>query len=250
MIHLGLIGHPLGHSFSARYFGEKFRSEHIAGEYNLYPLEDIRLFPEFLCAHPCLNGLNVTIPHKESILPFLDRISEDATYIGAVNVISICRKSNGNFFLTGHNTDWIGFSESLRPLLRPETDRAVVLGSGGAGKAVTYAMRMMGLDVTSVSRSPSDGSIGYDCMDAEIIARSHLIVNATPLGMFPDVGHCPDIPYEAVTEKHLCYDLVYNPETTLFMHKCRERGATVKNGMEMLHRQADKAWEIWQKESR
>lgn len=248
MISLGLIGFPLGHSFSASYFNNKFRRGGIAGEYRLYPLESAENFPDFLSLHSGLCGLNVTIPHKESIMPFLDSLSEEAAAIGAVNVISIRRDIQGNTRLTGHNTDWSAFRDSLAPLLGQEKRKALVLGTGGASKAVTYALRSLDTDVTFVSRTPGNGIIGYEDLTAGLICGHKIIVNTTPVGMHPSTEFCPPIPYDALTPDHICYDLIYNPEVTLFMKKSAEKGAVVKNGLEMLHRQAESAWEIWKQD--
>ena len=246
MTRLGLIGYPLGHSFSAEYFREKFRALHIEGKYELYPLTDIRSFPDLLTDNPDLQGLNVTIPYKEAILPYLDTLSAEASVIGAVNVIKIEYDSTGRRILSGHNSDWKGFADSLAPLTRPDIRHALVLGTGGASKAVSYALMKSGITVTNVSRTPVQGkSIGYQDLDNKLISDHLMIVNTTPLGMYPQTGSYPPIPYQALTSRHICYDLVYNPEETMFMKKSAEHGATVKNGLEMLHRQADTAWSIW-----
>lgn len=248
MISLGLIGYPLGHSFSANYFNNKFQREGIAGKYRLYPLESAEDLTDFVSLHSGLCGLNVTIPHKESIMPFLDSLSEEAAAIGAVNVISIRRDIQGNMHLTGHNTDWSAFRDSIVPLLGQEKRKALVLGTGGASKAIAYALRSLDTDVTFVSRTPRNGTIVYEDLTSELISGHKLIVNTTPVGMHPDTGSCPRLPYDALTPYHICYDLVYNPEITLFMKKSAESGAVVKNGLEMLHRQAESAWEIWKQD--
>lgn len=251
MISLGLIGYPLGHSFSARYFNEKFEREGISGHYDLYPIRSIDELPSLLAQHPELSGLNVTIPYKEQIIPLLDEISENAQKIGAVNVVRILRQEDGTPRLTGYNSDTTGFSDSLAPLLRPDIKRALVLGTGGASKAVAHSLRGFGIEATFVSRNPGQHdteAIGYEDLTEEVISKNLLIVNTTPLGMYPKTEAAPDIPYRFITANHICYDLVYNPELTLFMKKSAEHGATVKNGLEMLHRQAEKAWEIWNRD--
>lgn len=248
MVNLGLIGRRLGHSYSADYFSEKFRREGIEGVYRLYPLEEIGDLRGLLDSHPEIDGLNVTIPYKGSVIPLLDSVSEDAASIGAVNVIDILRDHDGTRRLHGYNSDWKGFADSLIPMLDAKCRKAIVLGTGGASKAVSYALKRLGIDVLKVSRTPAgkgDGTLAYSALTPEIIAESRIVVNTTPLGMYPDTETKPDIPYEALTHEHICYDLVYNPEETAFMKECSIHGARVKNGLEMLHRQADIAHEIW-----
>lgn len=251
MVRLGLIGWPLGHSFSARYFKDKFELEGIDGEYRTYPLKDISEFPELLNRNEGLCGLNVTIPHKQTVLRYLDYLSEDARAIGAVNVIRISYDRKGNRILGGYNTDWLGFRQSLLPLLDNHISSALVLGTGGASKAVAYALKSIGIEPRFVSRNPghhAEATISYDKVTDSVIRENTLIINTTPLGMYPDILSAPPIPYEALTDRHMCYDLVYNPEETEFMKRCQKAGATVKNGLEMLHRQAELAWEIWSNE--
>ena len=255
MVELGLIGYPLGHSFSAEYFNRKFKEEEIDCVYTLFPMKSVDGIRNFIETQKSLTGLNVTIPHKESIIDSLDSISESAKSIGAVNVIAIERTS-GKFTLTGHNTDWKGFSHSLEKLITPEMTSALVLGTGGAAKAVAFALKRLGIRPTFVSRNPSNFSgnnmssdiecIGYEDIDKKRIHDNLLIVNTTPLGMHPDVNSCPAIPYEYVGSRHLCYDLVYNPEKTMFLELAEKSGAKIKNGLEMLHLQADLSWDIWQ----
>lgn len=242
----GLIGYPLGHSFSEKYFKDKFHKEGIDNSYHLFPIKEIRLLPELIGSHPDLMGLNVTIPYKRDVFAFLDSVSQDASAIGAVNVVRIERDNEGAVKgMKGFNSDWIGFMESLKPLLRNDIKNALVLGSGGASKAVVYALGKLGIRATVVSRSAGDGKISYDSLDWEIMADNLLIVNTTPLGMWPKIESSPEIPYEFITPDHVCYDLVYNPEITEFMKLSSEKGATVKNGLEMLHRQAEVSWKIW-----
>lgn len=249
MVRLGLIGYPLSHSYSARYFNDMFKREGIQGSYDLFPIPDIEHLPDLLAKQPVLCGLNVTIPYKEKVIRYLNHISEDAKMIGAVNVISIKHEQNGKIILTGDNSDWIGFSESLVPLLRADISSALILGTGGASKAVGYALDKMGLYLTFVSRNKENASdsrtIGYEDLSDDIIRNNLLIVNTTPLGMFPDEETAPSIPYNRITGRHVCYDLVYNPAETKFMRNCMERGAVVKNGLDMLYLQAEYAWKIW-----
>ena len=237
MRHFGIIGYPLLHSFSARYFNEKFAAEKIDAEYSLYPteIEDLRLKIEDLFNR--LDGMNVTLPYKQAIIPFLDRLDETAEAIGAVNVVH--RR-------IGYNTDCLGFMESIKPLLRPEDKQALVLGTGGASKAACYGLRKLGVVPTLVSRTPREGMLGYDDLNEEVMNRHTVIVNCTPLGMLPDVDSCPPIPYEHLSARHLLFDCVYNPEETLFLSKGKAQGARIKNGMEMLYGQAKAAWKIWE----
>ena len=242
----GLIGYPLGHSFSAKYFNEKFEREGIDNCYKLFPLISIDNLKDLLESNPSLQGLNVTIPYKEKVIPFLNNISPDAQAIGAVNVIKINNDNDGRIpILSGFNTDWKGFSLSLIPLLNESVKSALVLGTGGASKAVCYALKQLGITHHLVSRSASTGEYTYKDLNEDIIKDNLLIVNTTPLGMSPKINTYPDIPYQFLTDRHICYDLVYNPEETEFMKKSARYGAKVKNGLEMLHRQAELSWEIW-----
>ena len=242
----GLLGYPLGHSFSRGYHTERFARLGIDAVYDNYELADIEQLPTLIASVPELEGLNVTIPYKEAVLPFLDELDKTAQRIGAVNVIRIFR--NGDKIKTiGYNSDYIGFVRSIEPLLQKHHTKALVLGTGGASKAVSAALQEMGLAVRLVSRRPSASQLSYDELTQETICSHTVIVNATPLGMYPDINSCPDIPYENLTKKHLCYDVVYNPEETLFMRRAAIQGAVVSNGMQMLYGQADAAWEIWNK---
>ena len=237
MRHFGIIGYPLVQSFSAKYFNEKFAREGIDAEYSLYPLDDLRLDDVRLNdLLDRLDGMNVTIPYKQAVIPFLERLDETAQAIGAVNVI--CRR-------VGYNTDCLGFIDSLKPLLREYDRKALVLGTGGASKAVCYGLRKLGISPTLVSRTPKDGQLGYSDLTAAVMAEHTVIVNCTPLGMFPDIDSCPAIPYEQITAQHLLFDCVYNPEQTLFLRKGAAQGAQTKNGLEMLFGQAKAAWAIW-----
>jgi shikimate dehydrogenase len=245
----GLIGFPLGHSFSQKYFSEKFKRENITdAEFKNFPLENINGFPKLIENNPFLCDLSVTIPHKQSVMKFLNEVDDVAKEVGAVNCVKIRRTSDiGQWTSTGFNTDAFGFEKSLLPLLKSQHTKALILGTGGASKAVKYVLKKLGIEFSFVSRSekPAASSYSYNNLSSEIISSHTLIINTTPLGMFPDVNSYPSIPYEHLTEKHLLYDLVYNPEETLFLKKGKEKGAQIKNGLEMLQLQADKAWEIW-----
>lgn len=237
MRHYGIIGYPLLHSFSAKYFNEKFESEKIDAEYSLYPLAE----HEFDKANEyldTLDGLNITFPYKQAIIPYLNHLDETAAAIGAVNVV---------YNRVGYNTDCLGFMESIRPLLRSYDKKALVLGTGGASKAICYGLKKLGIEPTLISRTPHGSILGYDSLDNNLMNSHSIIVNCTPLGMFPDVETYPVIPYELVTERHLLFDCVYNPSETLFLKKGKEQGATIQNGIEMLIGQAKAAWQIWNK---
>jgi shikimate dehydrogenase len=237
----GLIGFPLSHSFSKGYFTEKFTREGITNAiYENYPLSQIREFADLCDAHPDFTGLNVTIPYKESVIPFLDDLSDEAKVIGAVNTIHFREGKK-----IGYNTDAHGFELSLMPLLRPHHQRALVLGTGGASKAVMYVLDKLGIPGQYVSRNKAQGVFAYHDLTDEIISTHTLIINTSPLGMYPYSDVAPSIPYTAISRDHLLYDLIYNPPVTHFMQMGLDRGAQVKNGLEMLHLQAERAWEIW-----
>lgn len=236
MRHFGIIGFPLSHSFSAKYFNEKFATEQIEAEYSLYPTKEENLESKVESLLNSLDGFNVTLPYKQAIIPYLDRLDETAEAIGAVNVVH--RR-------VGYNTDCLGFMDSIKPLLRGYDKQALVLGTGGASKAVCYGLRKLGITSTLVSRTPREGILGYDELTDEVMAAHTIIVNCTPLGMFPDVDSCAPIPYEHITARHLLFDCVYNPEETLFLRKGKAQGATTRNGIEMLIGQAKAAWKIW-----
>lgn len=243
----GLVGYPLKHSFSIGYFNEKFSSEKIEAEYINFEIPDINNFPEIIEANPNLHGLNVTIPYKEKVIPYLDELDKQTTAIGAVNVIKIIRNKGGKPKLIGYNSDIIGFTQSIQPLLQSHHKKALILGTGGASKAVFHGLKNLGIEAKFVSRTARFGMLTYEELNAEIIKEYTVIVNCTPVGMYPKVDACPDIPYEAITSEHLLYDLLYNPNITLFMKKGEAKGAVTKNGLEMLLLQAFAAWEIWQK---
>lgn len=243
MKQFGLIGYPVIQSFSKLYFTEKFTKESIDAVYDLYPLESIGLFPELLRSKH-LSGLNVTIPHKQAVIPYLDELDETAAEIGAVNVIRFIREGE-QVRLKGYNTDAIGFEKSIRPLLNSEHLKALILGTGGASKAIDYVLRKLGIETTFVSRTGSKNQLTYEDLNVEILKEYTVIVNCTPLGMFPAIEGFPPIPYEAVGKQHLLYDVVYKPEETVFLAKGKAQGATTMNGLEMLWGQAAAAWEIW-----
>ena len=243
----GLIGYPLGHSFSKNYFNQKFESENIDATYLNFEIPNIKDLKTVLKDNPELNGLNVTIPYKEQVIPYLDDLDEDARLIGAVNVIKFTKGIFGKK-LKGYNSDIIGFTQSIQPLLQPHHQKALILGTGGASKAVYHGLKNLGLESIFVSRThKADDMLTYEELTPEIMAEYTIIVNCTPVGMFPKVDFCPNIPYELLTPNHLLYDLLYNPNVTLFMKKGEAQGAVVKNGLEMLLLQAFAAWEIWHK---
>ena len=306
----GLLGYPLGHSFSRAYFNNKFATEGIDAEYLNFELQSVEELPQLLAEHPRLRGLNVTIPHKQAVIPLLDELSDEARAIGAVNVIRIERQESGTAkpYLKGFNSDVIGFVESIRPLLQPHHKRALVLGTGGASKAVCRGLEKLGIEwryvsrkrqtatpaptpdgpITAPSASPKspitvpsgspegpltpkapapdgpitvpsaspknpitvpsgspEGPLTYSDLTPSFIADYTVIVNCTPLGMFPRIDSSPELPYAALSKHHLLFDLVYNPGITQFMRQGRRFGATVKNGLEMLHLQADASWDFW-----
>jgi len=240
MRQFGLIGKSLGHSFSKKYFTQKFENERIEGcHYNLFELPQIEDLVSLIKKAENLKGLNVTIPYKEEVIPFLDKLSTDAQKIGAVNTIAFTSSE-----IIGHNTDAYGFKHSLLPLLKPHHKKALILGTGGASKAIAFVLNQLDINYKFVSRNSNKGLV-YKKLDESIIETHSLIINTTPLGTSPHTKQCPDIPYQYLTEQHLLYDLIYNPSTTLFMQKGLEKGSGVKSGYEMLILQAEKAWQIW-----
>jgi shikimate dehydrogenase len=245
MLHFGLIGYPLIHSFSKKYFTNKFKEEKIEADYELIELKDLNEL-KALIARQSFSGLNVTIPYKEKIIPFLDDLDSTASEIGAVNVIKFIR-SGERTILKGFNTDVIGFSESVAPFLKPYHSKALILGTGGVSKSIEYALRKLGIEVTFVSRNPKSNQLSYTDLDESILQNHLIIINATPVGMFPHANECPNIPYEFLTPKHLLFDTIYNPVETLFLQKGKQKGATVLNGEKMLVIQAEESWKIWNK---
>ena len=241
----GLIGYPLNHSFSKRFFTEKFETEKIDSTYENFEIDSIEKFPGIISNNPEIIGLNVTIPYKEQVIRFFDDLDDSAREIGAVNTVRVIRSESG-IKLKGFNTDTFGFEKSLKPLLKNYHKKALILGTGGASKAIKYVLKNLGIEYISASiEELNENEISYDDIDAKMMAERLLIINATPLGTFPKTETCPAIPYEYITGRHLLFDLVYNPEATLFMEKGTAKGAEVKNGYEMLLEQALKAYEIW-----
>ena len=241
----GLLGHPLGHSFSRNFFTEKFKNEQIDAQYLNFDLPNIEDLPEMLKDVHFLTGFNVTIPYKEQIIPFLDELDEEAAEIGAVNVVCV-REIEGKRILKGYNSDVVGFTNSIRPLIKPEMNqKALVLGTGGASKAVVYSLRKMGIIPQLVSRTAREDILSYSDMTVEMFHSYRIIVNTTPLGMYPNTDDKPDIPYDGITSSHVCFDLIYNPVKTQFLAEAEKRGATIQNGQAMLIGQALEAWRIW-----
>ena len=246
MRRFGLIGFPLSHSFSGKYFAEKFRNEGIRdASYENFPLQSVHEFPGLITSVKDLVGLNVTIPYKEKIIPYLDELAGEAAAVHAVNTIRLVPQGD-RMHLTGYNTDVWGFEVTLKPLLKPWHTFALVLGTGGAAKAVGYVLKKLGLEVWYLSRKPrGEKTIRYNELTGPMLQQIKVLVNTTPLGMFPATDTCPEIPYRYLTPEHLLYDLVYNPSETLFMKQGKAQGATVVNGLEMLRQQAEKSWRIW-----
>ncbi len=257
----GLIGFPLSHSFSEKYFTEKFQREGIKDAmYRKFPITDINLLPDLIKCHPNLHGFNVTIPFKEAIIPLLDELDETAKAVGAVNTVS-CQPSTplGLTRLVGHNTDVYGFRQSIKPFLASHHERALILGTGGASKAVEFVLKQIGVECVFVSRfvrlsgvedDKTSGRtiLAYSDLNEHVMAMCKLIVNCTPVGTFPNEDAAPEIPYEFVTKDHFLYDLVYNPEETEFLKRGKAKGALTLNGMDMLKMQAEAAWQIWIRE--
>jgi shikimate dehydrogenase len=241
----GLIGYPLGHSFSISYFNEKFENENIDAQYINFEIPTIEALPEVLASNPELKGLNVTIPYKEKVISFLDSVSPEARAIGAVNVIRVTHKGN-DIILKGFNSDVIGFTKSIEPMLEKKWHRkALILGTGGASKAIDYGLKALGLETVFVSRYERPGTIQYGNITPEVVKEYNVIVNCTPVGMYPHSEECPQLPYEAMDSHTILYDLIYNPDETMFMRRGAQYGANVKNGLEMLLLQAFASWEFW-----
>jgi shikimate dehydrogenase len=241
----GLIGYPLSHSFSASYFTEKFKKEgNTAAEFRLFELKDIQEFKQLLIYQPLLKGLSVTIPYKEKIIPYLDELDEVAQKIGAVNSVKI-RNINNHIYLKGYNTDVIGFEKTLIPLLETHHKQALVLGSGGASKAVVYVLEKLKIPYKILSRNKSQFNLTYQELTRKIIDSHQLIINTTPLGMYPNLNNCPSIPYHLLNSSHLLFDLIYNPEETLFLQKGILQKSKIKSGFDMLIEQAEASWKIW-----
>lgn len=240
----GLIGYPLGHSFSMGFFNEKFQNEGIDAEYRNFEIPSIEQLPDILTMHRRLRGLNVTIPYKEKVISYLDELSEEARVIGAVNVIRIGER-NGKRYLKGFNSDIIGFMRSIEGLLEPHHKKALILGTGGASKAIRYGLGRLGLEYKFVSRREQPGMLTYEQVTPDVVREYEVIVNCTPCGMYPHCDDAPALPYEAMSPKNLLYDLIYNPDQTMFMRKGAKVGAVTKNGLEMLLLQAYASWDFW-----
>lgn len=237
----GLIGFPLEHSFSKKHFDAKFVRRRITdAQYDLYPLKDIDELPALLAQDEALLGLNVTVPYKQEVMKFCDTVDDVAKAVGAVNCLKI---SEGK--IAGYNTDVVGFENSLVPILKPHHTHALILGSGGGSLAVQYVLKKLGINFKIVSRSDANNNLRYDTMNRDLFATRHLIINTTPLGMFPLVDKKPMIPYHLLTKRHLLFDLIYNPNQTQFLSDGKSRGASIKNGLQMLKLQADESWKIW-----
>lgn len=241
----GLIGYPLGHSFSRKYFSEKFINDHLKDcSYENYPLKDINQLPDLISGEPDLKGLNVTIPYKSEVLKFLDNIDIEAADIGAVNVIKI-RRSERKIALAGFNSDITGIKDSLTPYINDKLKHAIVLGTGGSSRSVCYVLKNLGIKITQISRRKGEGVITYSDITPDLIAETDLIINTTPLGMYPATENKPDLNYMLLDKNHILFDLVYNPELTSFLKAGLQQGCRVITGLKMLHSQAERAWEIW-----
>ena len=242
MYKFGLIGRDIEYSFSRAYFNEKFARENCKHTYVNFDLDQITEFNDIIENNKNLKGLNVTIPYKEDVIPYLDKLNKRAKLIGAVNTIKISKKGK----LIGYNTDYYGFKKSLEPLLESHHKKALILGTGGASKAIVYVLKKLDIDYKFVSRNSSnDITLNYNSLTEKVIEEHQIIINCTPLGTFPNVELCPSIPYQYISEKHLLYDLVYNPAETEFLKRGKNQGATTCNGKHMLSLQAEKAWRIW-----
>lgn len=249
MRRFGLIGYPLAHSFSEKYFADKFKREKITGcSYENFPIRSLDEFPDLIRKNPDLFGLNVTIPYKSDILKYVNIADDVVDQIGAANVLKI-KRENGKTYISAHNSDVAGIKESLIPCLRGKNHRALILGTGGSSKAVAWTIRRIGCEAIQVSRVARRGVLSYSDITPELLGGINLIVNATPLGMFPDIDSKPEIDYSLLTGKHILFDLVYNPEITAFLKMGKERGCKIITGMKMLRSQAERSWEIWNDEN-
>jgi len=243
MRRFGLIGKNISYSFSRNYFKNKFEKEQIANvSYENFDIDNIALFPSIMQNTENIKGFSVTIPYKEAIIPFLDALDETAKKIGAVNTIKVSKNNQ----LIGYNTDCHGFKNSLKPLLKPHHKKALILGTGGASKAIAFSLKELNINYDFVSRTSKNGvNFTYDSLTDEIIKQHQIIINCTPIGTFPHVDACPNIPFGAINSEHILYDLIYNPEETTFLKFGKDHGATILNGLKMLELQAEKAWSIW-----
>lgn len=240
----GLVGRNIDYSFSRKYFTERFEKDDQPDfSYVNFDLADISEFPSIIQNNRNLKGLNVTIPYKESVIPYMDKMSANAEKIGAVNTIRFTKKG----YLKGYNTDFYGFKKTLKPLLQPHHKKALILGTGGASKGVAFALNQLGILYTFVSRQATENNIDYDRINATTFDNYQIVINCTPIGTSPDIDKFPDLPYEFFSEKHIAFDLIYNPEETAFLKKAKANGALIKNGYDMLVYQAEKSWKIWNK---
>ncbi len=247
MKRFGLIGYPLEHSFSPAYFRKKFRKENLQATYELFPLKNIEKFQKLVKSHPDLCGLNVTIPHKQSIIPYLHHISDEAKATGAVNTLKIEQESRQ--VITGYNTDVVGLQNTIQELVQSKLDvQALILGTGGASVAVQFALKKLSVPFTLVSRKAKQESLTYQQIDRATMQHHHLVINTTPLGMYPGIEEFPPLPYNAITSNHIFYDLIYNPEKTRFLKQAEAKGARIMNGLKMLEIQAEASWRIWNEE--
>lgn len=242
----GIIGNPLCHSLSPKFFNERFAAQNIASEYLKFEISSIEEFPNIIKEHPLLVGLNVTIPYKQAVIPYLDELDEHAEAMGAVNVVKVETREDGSKYLKGYNTDWYGFTESFRPLLQVHHHQALILGTGGASKAIAYSLKRLGIEYKFVSRRQMEGGLVYEDLTDEVIKKYTIIINTSPVGTFPNVKECPNIPYHCIKRGHVVYDLIYNPIKTLFLRQAETCGATISNGWNMFVNQALKSYEIWE----
>ena len=242
----GIIGNPLCHSLSPKFFNERFAEKNIASEYLKFEIESIEEFPNIIKEHPMLVGLNVTIPYKQAVIPYLDELSEDAKAMGAVNVVKVETREDGSKYLKGYNTDWYGFTESFKPLINDSHKKALVLGTGGASKAIAYSLEKLGIEYKLVSRTRRENGLCYEDITDDIMKEHTVLINTSPVGTFPNVKECPNIPYQHITANHVVYDLIYNPIETLFLRQAETCGARISNGWLMFVNQALKSYEIWE----
>mgnify|MGYP002519928178 FL=1 len=242
----GIIGNPLCHSLSPTFFNERFAQKNIHSEYLKFEIESIAEFPKIIKEHPMLVGLNVTIPYKQAVIPYLDELDEHAKAMGAVNVVKVETREDGSKYLKGYNTDWYGFTASFKPLINDTHKKALVLGTGGASKAIAYSLELLGISYKFVSRSASEDNYTYDDLTEEVMKEHTVLINTSPVGTFPNVKECPNIPYHCITREHVVYDLIYNPIETMFLRQAETCGATIQNGWPMFVNQALKSYEIWE----
>jgi shikimate dehydrogenase len=242
----GIIGNPLCHSLSPKFFNERFAQKNIASEYLKFEISSIEEFPNIIKENPMLVGLNVTIPYKQAVIPYLDELDEHAKAMGAVNVVKVETREDGSKFLKGYNTDWYGFTASIKPILKENHKKALILGTGGASKAIAYSLDLLGISYKFVSRKASEGNFTYGDLTDEIIKEHTVLINTSPVGTFPNVKECPNIPYHCITREHVVYDLIYNPIETLYLRQAETCGATIQNGWPMFVNQALKSYEIWE----